>query len=259
MSDSRAAFLAIGSVLVAAVSCSGSGQATTDGSSGNGGGSGGGGSATVPAGPFMMGCNASVDSDCHEDEKPYHQVTLPAFTIDLHEVTGSEYAACSAAGVCPAADTSQSNGPVVLTTWSAASAFCTWKGKRLPTEAEWEKAARGTDGRIYPWGNSAPDCTRAQTASCGGTPGPVGAHPAGASPYGVLDMAGNVWEWVADWYQTDYYAQSPSESPPGPSTGTNRIRRGGATAFTDPAPRVSLRVSTPPNTADTTTGFRCAL
>jgi formylglycine-generating enzyme required for sulfatase activity len=262
MSESRFASLAVSLALFAAAGCNGSGHAVTDGSAGaGGGGSGGrpaaGATVTVTAGVFMMGCNAAVDSMCHDDEKPYHQVTLPAFAIDTTEVTGAEYAACVAAGPCPTANTSQQDGPAVLVTWAGADAYCRWAGNRLPNEAEWEKAARGTDGRVYPWGNDAPDCTRAQTAACGGTPGPVGAHPAGASPSGAQDMAGNVWEWVADWYQSDYYGQSPADSPPGPATGVNRVKRGGATAFTDPPPRVSLRVSTPPNAADSTTGFRC--
>lgn len=130
-------------------------------------------------------------------------------------------------GYCTYEAGDKSDHPVNCVDWDQAVAYCQWEGKRLPTEAEWEKAARGTDGRIYPWGNTAPDCNRAQYGKCGGQTVSVGTKPAGSSPYGVLDMAGNVDEWVADWYDSDYYAQSPSENPKGPSSGQHRGARGG--------------------------------
>ena len=176
----------------------------------------------VPAGPFMMGCNSAVDTECASSEYPYHSVTVPGFKIDKYEVTASEYKACVTASGCTAANTDsgcnynvsgKESHPINCVDWAQAKAYCTWAGKRLPTEAEWEKAARGTDGRKYPWGNDALDCDHAVHSANGcsnSSTAPVGSKPAGVSPYGAEDMVGNVWEWVEDWYH-DTYTGAPSD------------------------------------------------
>jgi formylglycine-generating enzyme required for sulfatase activity len=187
----------------------------------------------VPAGEFLMG-SSDDDPDAAPDEKPQHTVYLDAFWIDKTEVTNAQYRKCVEAGACEEPRCwdddrySAPDQPVVCVTREAAQAYAVWAGGRLPTEAQWEKAARGTDGRIYPWGDSALDCTKANCGRCAEGPLPVGSHPDGASPYGVLDMAGNVWEWVADWYAEDYYSRSPDRNPQGPDTGDHLVWRGGS-------------------------------
>lgn len=187
----------------------------------------------VPAGPFMMGCNPAVDTcDLLLDEMPYHEVTLSDFEIDVTEVSQSAYQACVSAGPCGAPTmyydpVGTPMHPVIHVTWQQAFAYCAWVGKRLPTEAEWEKAARGTDGRPFPWGSAPPDCTLGNLAACpDGYTQPVGSYPAGASAYGALDMAGNAREWVSDWYSATYYGSSPAADPSGPATGTEKVLRG---------------------------------
>jgi formylglycine-generating enzyme required for sulfatase activity len=225
----------------------------------------------VPAGDFMMGCNSTVDTECNSDEKPYHKVTLSDFAIDKNLVTAVEYKQCVASGACsaPAAGDTCTYGvagkevfPVNCVTWNQAGAYCQWRGKHLPTEAQWEKAARGTDGRKYPWGNSSLDCSHA-VMRANGCSSPnltrIGSKPAGASPYGALDMAGNVWEWVADWYGAGYYSTSPAANPQGPSTGTQKSTRGGSydTTLTS-LMRTSSRSNSNPASAFDNVGFRCA-
>jgi formylglycine-generating enzyme required for sulfatase activity len=201
-----------------------------------------GGMCLVPAGTFTMGCNEAVDSQCYHDELPPHEVTLDAFEITETEISVALYRTCFDAGACPTpsgADVcnwnhdDRSDHPMNCCMWQMADAYCAWAGMRLCTEAEWEKAARGDDGRKYPWGNEALSCELAHfndgENGCGTDRSlPVGSFPAGASPFGVLDMSGNVWEWVGDWYGSEYYDESPAANPLGPDTGAERVRRGGA-------------------------------
>jgi len=153
----------------------------------------------VPSGKFTMG------SETYADEKPQRMLNLEAYWIDQTEVTNAMYARCVAAGGCKTTenDPSKKSGyekiPVETEGWEQAQAYCSWAGRRLPTETEWEKAARGTDGRTYPWGEEI-DCSKANYAKCKDEVQPVGSYPKGASQYGALDMAGNRWEWVADVY-----------------------------------------------------------
>ena len=215
----------------------------------------------VPGGAFFMGCNAALDMACSADEMPAHMVTVSAFQIEITEVTNAAYGECVAAHAC-----TPSNGagntlptyPVVGVDDAQAAAYCAFRGRRLPTEAEWEKAARGTDRRVYPWGNAMPNCDLANSYGCSGTAEPVGSHPTGASPYGVLDIAGNVEEWVADWYDPSYYASAPTSDPQGPATGTHRVRRGGTFRYVVPFLRCSNRGDMDPPGATPNLGFRCA-
>ncbi len=175
--------------------------------------------------------SADSDPNVHVDETPQHTVYLDAFWIDRTDVTNNMYASCVSTGACtaPISTTSSTstiissyygnsafdNYPVIWVTWYDATAYCKWAGRQLPTEAQWEKAARGTDGRIYPWGNTAPDDTLLNyNASIGDTTA-VSSYLRGASPYGALDMAGNVWQWVNDWYSDTYYRSSSSSNPLG--------------------------------------------
>jgi formylglycine-generating enzyme required for sulfatase activity len=215
--------------------------------------------AYVPAGEFIMGSDEGGS-----DERPVHTVYLDAFYIDKTEVTNAQYRKCVEAGGCdtPVKTTYYDNAdysqhPVVYVSWNDADDYCRWAGKRLPTEAEWEKAARGTDGRTYPWGEGI-DCDHAQYGGCGGGTAPVGSKPKGASPYGTLDMAGNVWEWVADWYDSDYYSQSPGRNPPGPDSGVGRVLRGGSLHGSQRFTHCAYRVGGNPRYWYFYVGFRCA-
>jgi formylglycine-generating enzyme required for sulfatase activity len=203
----------------------------------------------VPAGPFTQGSTHG-----QEDERPARKVTLRAFAIDRTEVTRGAYARCVEAGRCraPATPAGEADLPVTGVDWHDAEAYCRFAGGRLPTEAEWEKAARGTDGREYPWGNDA-DCAKGNWGSfegegpCAGKnpghPVAVGSYPAGASPYGALDMGGNVWEWVADRYDDDP---------------TRRVVRGGSCCSFFVGPRAANRNAWAPDHRDADLGFRCA-
>jgi serine/threonine protein kinase len=213
----------------------------------------------VPEGEFIMGWN-----DGDDDEKPVHTVWLDAFWIDRTEVTNAMYEKCISAGACSPSSCSGSNAfngsdqPVVCVNWNDASIYCGWAGRRLPTEAEWEKAARGTDGRIYPWGEQSPDAQLMNYNQNIGKTSTVGSYPEGASPYGALDMAGNAWEWTADWYGESYYSSSPDRNPEGPGSGGYRVLRGGSWVNVVDLVRASNRFWFTPDDRLNFYGFRCA-
>ena len=231
---------------------------------------------------------ADNDALANANEKPQHRVFLDAYWIDRTEVTNANFARCVAEGACRpqvyevsaitytpyAVHPDYQNHPAYVYEDDVATAYCAWAGRRLPTEAEWEKAARGTDARRYPWGNAL-NCDKASYFGCAKphkaeTPAlpkcgyhcataEVSAYPLGASPYGVLNMAGNVWEWVADWYASEYDAHSPARNPTGPNTGVFKIRRGGGTTSLAQDLRVTTRASgDPQHYFDGQMGFRCA-
>ena len=221
----------------------------------------------IPAGSFAMGNNRGSA----EDEAPEHQVELASFWMDKNEVSTAEYGACVEAGACaPAGQFANCNGPLTdrgdhpinCVDWTQANAYCQWAGKRLPSEAEWEKAARGTDKRKYPWGEASPSSGRLNYNSNAGGTQPVGSHPTGASPYGLFDMAGNVLEWTADYYAADYYATSPSQDPQGPgppAEGDFRVVRSSSWNTGDVrALTTTVRNNFPATTSDPALGFRCA-
>lgn len=238
----------------------------------------------VPEGEFIMGSD-SGDPYFWGAEAPKHNVYLNAFWIHQTEVTNFMYSACVDQGTCspPSVTSSRTyknyydnesyqDYPVINITYNAASTYCAWVGGRLPTEAEWEKAARGTDGRLFPWGNNEiqdnfanlcdANCTNLDIPEFGLNDGytevaPVGSFPAGTSPYGAMDMAGNVLEWTSDWYAVDYYKNSPYENPTGPESGSKHPVRGGSWSSLRDGMRPSARTSKSPNDSSDLIGFRC--
>ncbi len=238
----------------------------------------------IPAGEFWMGCNPELDDDCDDDEEPGRKVWLDEYFIDRTEVTFEQYQRCVDAGTCthhwddgtcygftggkwkkdvlPASFRGRKQ-PVVCVDWNQAEAFCQWAGKRLPTEAEWEKAARGADGRNYPWGNREASCDYAVMDDGGDGCGkdrtwPVCAKERGNSPYGLCDMAGNVWEWVSDWYGKEYYESGATRNPKGSKDGKYRVLRGGSWYDYPSHLRASPRYGGLPTHWSSHYGFRCA-
>jgi formylglycine-generating enzyme required for sulfatase activity len=212
--------------------------------------------AYIPAGKFSMG------STRQNDEKPLHVVDINAFWIMQTEVTNAEYARCVGDGTCTPPHNSLANNPeeadhpVVNVDWMQASAYAKWAGGRLPSEAEWEKAARGSDLRPFPWGANTPEATLLNFNSTLSDTTPVMNYPLGVSPYGLYDMAGNVEEWVADWYANDYYAASPAENPPGPTEGIFRVVRGGSYHSDATLVQTTSRGKAAPIRGYATVGFR---
>jgi serine/threonine-protein kinase len=217
----------------------------------------------VPGGTFQMG-SAEGDLGASSPEFPQHAVTLDGFWIDGTEVTNAQYDRCVETGQCwPAgfAEDEERTGedyPVETVSWYNAVTYCEWAGGRLPTEAEWEYAARGPDGHLYPWGDQAPttDLCTFDNNVIGTTS--VGAHPAGASWCGALDMAGNVAEWMADWYDESYYEGSPDQNPTGPAEGEFKVVRGGSWGSDEVGVRAADRsYHIPPDHIYGGVGFRC--
>lgn len=231
----------------------------------------------IPAGSYPMGVPVG-DRDGGRDEYPRHVVDIAAFYIDKYEVTNARYLEFVKAtdhrvpqnpknptrnlweGV--AIPESLADRPVVNVDWADANAYCTWAGRRLPTEAEWEKAAKGNHDWRFPWGNVEPTNKHLnfnQKWIGERTLMPVGSYESGKSPYGVYDMAGNVWEWVNDWYDAKYYEKSPAKNPPGPASGTKKVIRGAGWQNETPTVRIFTRVDSDPTIRNESTGFRCAM
>lgn len=238
----------------------------------------------IPEGPFLMGFDIENENDWGDaDEEPVHEVYLSSYAIDLHEVTAEEFSSFLNANKAkarqyiqldPAVTIEEFEGayrarpgleryPANRVSWYGAEAFCLWKNKRLPTEAEWEKAARGDDQRIFPWGNAFPNNQRAtfrrrfpilkfKAMS------PVDGLEQGRSPYGLYHMAGNVWEWVADWYADNSYDFSPRKNPQGPPAGQTKVIRGGNWYFKAYYMRTTYRFNEKPDSFKIWQGFRCA-
>jgi formylglycine-generating enzyme required for sulfatase activity len=226
---------------------------------------------SIPSGEFWMGSPDS-DREAKDDEKPQHLVQLDDFWLDQTEVSNGKYTLCVRAGICQPPKQNRSRTrigyfedrqydeyPVIYVSWEDANTYCQWVKRRLPSEAEWEKAARGTKGFTYPWGDSPPNPGLANYNAQVGDTSPTGFYPNGASPYGAMDMAGNVAEWVADWYDEYYYFNSPSMNPLGPFQGEYRVIRGGSWFNMANAIRASFRLWNYPDIRSESIGFRCVL
>ena len=231
----------------------------------------------VPAGGFYMGASVN-DLTAAQDEKPQHRVYLDSFWIDRTEITNTMFSQCVASGACHKRSYSPylwgvelPNGtpyygeakfqdyPVIMLDSDEAQAYCKWAGRRLPYEAEWEKVARSIDGLLYPWG-AVLDCEHANYLDCKKGPVGVNSYSSSASSYGALNVIGNMWEWVADWYDTNYYTQSPLQNPSGPADGEYRVLRGGGWNSISLELRVTNRTTgKPEHSTDGAIGFRCAV
>ena len=231
----------------------------------------------IPEGAFPMGVPHG-DRDGGRDEYPRHDVFVKNFYIDKFELTNGRYLEFVKAthhripqnpknatrNLWEGETIAESliDRPVINVDWADAQAYCQWAGKRLPTEAEWEKAAKGTADRRFPWGNVEPTNKHLnfnQQWIGEKTLMPVGSYELGKSPFGVYDMAGNVWEWVNDWYDAKYYEKSPAKNPAGPETGTKRVLRGSGWQNETPTVRIFTRVDSDPTIRNESTGFRCAM
>ncbi len=234
------------------------------------------GMALIPGGIYEMGSRQSLieldptdlfNTDRHTlgPEDPAHEVDIDPFYIDIYETTNSQYQEfVKAMGkkASPYAEDERFNGPrqpVVGVTWKDAKKYCEWRGKRLPTEAEWEKAARGKRPVRYPWGNQAPDNIKANFNSELGKTAPVGSYPEGKSDYGVFDLSGNVSEWVNDWHYAEYYIFSPKKNPQGLEKGQYKVLRGGSWRSSAEDIRLTYRNATIPRLQNKTVGFRCVI
>lgn len=220
----------------------------------------------IPAGPFVRGTNKGGF-----DERPERTIYLDEFLIDRYEVTNAQYAAfVKATGHRKSGPPSRYakntmrmrgvNQPAVYVSWEDAKAYCEWRGRRLPTEAEWEKAMRGTDGRLWPWGNvEVPNGANWARVDDGfEVAAPVGRVRSDVSPYGVMDGAGNVMEWVDDWYLESAYTESPDRNPVSPEYGTYKVLRGAAYTSSGSDLRITARSKMMLDFRDETIGFRCA-
>ena len=230
----------------------------------------------IPAGHFTMGSDDDLPN-----EAPAHKIYLDAYYIGKTEVTNAEYhqfwlknggigsehtpiSYDGEFGTWPRIVKTKPSHPVIGVSWHSAVAYATWRGMRLPTEAEWEKAARGTNARRWPWGNTFTQRIKATTVHAntwkqsGAHLQPVGAYPTGASPYGTHDMAGNVWEWVADWYSETSYHHSPDRNPKGPAVGSRRVVKGGSWLNREMLARCSTRIGQYPAIGTSFIGFRLA-
>ena len=230
----------------------------------------------IPAGYFTMGSDDDLPN-----EAPVHKIYLDAYYIGKTEVTNAEYhlfwvenggvgsehtpiSYNGKFGTWPRIAKTKPNHPVIGVSWHSAVAYATWRGMRLPTEAEWEKAARGTKARRWPWGNTFTQRIKGTTVHANtwrqsnAHPQPVGAYPTGVSPYGTHDMAGNVWEWVTDWYSETYYRHSPDRNPKGPKVGSRRVVRGGSWLNREKLARCSTRIGQYPAIGTSFIGFRLA-
>lgn len=222
----------------------------------------------IPAGESWVG-SGEWDHEFNPDETPEHKVYLDAFWMYKTEVTNAMYAQCVNAGFCdqPCSietnprfrDPRYANYPVVYVTWQDAMDYCTWVGGRLPTEAEWEKAARGLGKAKYPWQEGYPSAQNVNAANTVGDTTPAGSYPLSASPFGLSDMAGNVREWVYDWYDADYYTFSSAQNPLGPTSGTDKVLKGGSYYDTYEHTRIADRLHHSPSSAGINRGFRCVI